>query len=155
MALKPDRYEMAHDISFWMNEAAERGGIVSLSTAGSGAAMDQAKALVTYSATVPSGKLLPGLLLGDMVDINQARTHENWFKNEEVKGGKVALLAKGYVSTNMINPTVTIAAHDKAYVSVSGFISNVDSGDPSGKVGRFLSVKDEDGYAKVYIDLPN
>jgi hypothetical protein len=94
MALKPDRYEMAQDISWWMNEAAERGGIVSVSTAGSGAAMDQSAALVTYSAAIPSGKLLPGLLLGDMVDIDQIRQHENWHKNEEVKGGKVVLLVK-------------------------------------------------------------
>jgi hypothetical protein len=155
MALKGDRYEVVQDISFWMNEAADRGGIVSVSTAGSGAALDQAAALVTYSATVPSGNLLPGLLLGDMVDNDQTRLHDNWHQNQEPKGGKVVLLVEGWVVTNMIDPGITVATNDVAYVGPSGLISNVDSGDPNGKVGRFLSLKDEDGYAKVYVKLPN
>jgi len=50
MALKTDRSTLQTDISFFMNEAATRGGVVSLSTGGSGAAMDQGAALVTYAA---------------------------------------------------------------------------------------------------------
>ena len=37
MALKSDRNEVQTDISFFMNEVATRGGVVSLSTGGSGA----------------------------------------------------------------------------------------------------------------------
>ena len=62
MALKSDRSTLDIDISFFMNEAATRGGIVSISTGGSGAAMDQGEALVTYAA-LPSGKVPVGLLL--------------------------------------------------------------------------------------------
>ena len=40
MALKTDRSTLQTDISFFMNEAATRGGVASLSTAGSGASMD-------------------------------------------------------------------------------------------------------------------
>lgn len=36
MALKPDREEFHYDIRYYMDEVAERGGIVSLQTAGSG-----------------------------------------------------------------------------------------------------------------------
>ena len=68
MALKSDRSVLDTDISFFMNEAATRGGIASVSTGGSGAAMDQGEALVTYAA-LPSGKVPVGLLLNDMVNI--------------------------------------------------------------------------------------
>ena len=59
MALKADRHELDVDISFFMNETAEKGQIVVISTVGSGAAMDQAGALVTVAAatasTIPVG----------------------------------------------------------------------------------------------------
>ena len=40
MALRPDRNEHLTDLSFFMNETAERGIVVVASTQGSGAAMD-------------------------------------------------------------------------------------------------------------------
>ena len=60
MALKADRHEAVTDISFFMNETAERGTVVVHSTAGSGSAMDDSNALVTIpttaSGTYPAGK---------------------------------------------------------------------------------------------------
>jgi len=159
MALKTDRSVLDTDISFFMNEAATRGGIASVSTGGSGAAMDQGEALVTYAA-VPSGKVPVGLLLNDMVNIDLTRQHLNQHKDEVQKGGKV-LLQKGYVVTNSIEGT-SPAAGDTAYVAHSGNLAasdlSNDDTDTDGStrlVGRFLSSKDQDGYAKVYIDLPN
>ena len=76
MALKADRHELQTDISFFMNEVATRGGIAILSTGGSGAAMDQSNALVTYSASPTtaalaiSGIVPVGLLLNDMVNLD-------------------------------------------------------------------------------------
>ena len=159
MALKTDRSTLQTDISFFMNEAATRGGVVALSTGGSGAAMDQGAALVTYAATA-SGKVPVGLLLNDMVNIDLTRQHLNQHKDEVQKGGKVTLLRKGYVVTDNIQGSPS--AGDPAYVAHSGNLaasdlSNDDS-DADGStriVGRFLSSKDQDGYAKVYIDLPN
>lgn len=160
MALKTDRSTLQTDISFFMNEAATRGGVVSLSTGGSGAAMDQGAALVTYAAQ-PSGKVAVGLLLGDMVNIDLTRQHLNQYKDEVQKGGKVALLQKGYVVTNNLEGT-SPSAGDPAFMSHSGNIATsdtiADDSDANGHgriVGRFLSGVDEDGYAKVYIDLPN
>ena len=160
MALKTDRSTLDTDISFFMNEAATRGGVACLSTGGSGAAMDQGAALVTYAA-LPSGKVPVGLLLNDMVDIDLTRQHLNQHKDEVQKGGKVTLLRKGYVVTNNLegaNPT----AGAPAYVAHSGNLATSDLSnddtDADGStrlVGRFLSGVDEDGYAKVYIDLPN
>lgn len=160
MALKTDRSTLDTDISFFMNEAATRGGVACLSTGGSGAAMDQGAALVTYAA-LPSGKVPVGLLLNDMVDIDLTRQHLNQHKDEVQKGGKVTLLRKGYVVTNNLEGASPTAGAP-AYVAHSGNLATSDLSnddtDADGStrlVGRFLSGVDEDGYAKVYIDLPN
>ena len=160
MALKSDRSVLDTDISFFMNEAATRGGGASVSTGGSGAAMDQGEALVTYAA-LPSGAVPVGLLLNDMVSIDLTRQHLNQHKDEVQKGGKVTLLRKGYVVTSNLEGT-SPSAGDPAYVAHSGNLAiedlASDDGDADGStrlVGRFLSGVDQDGYAKVYIDLPN
>lgn len=160
MALKTDRSTLQTDISFFMNEAATRGGVACLSTGGSGAAMDQGAALVTYAA-LPSGKVPVGLLVNDMVDVDLLRQHVNQHKDEVQKGNKVTLLQKGYVVTNNLEGT-SPSAGDPAYVAHSGNLSvtdlSNDDSDSEGStrlVGRFLSGVDQDGYAKVFIDLPN
>lgn len=157
MALKGNRVESITNISFFMNETASRGGIACISTAGSGAALDQSSALATYAAAPTSGapKAI-GMLMGDMVDIDQTRQHINWHKDEVQKGGKVRLMTEGWAVTNMIYPGTTPTAGQIAYVAHSGYISNA-SIIPAGKleVGYFESTKDEDGYAKVYVKLPN
>lgn len=158
MALKTDRSTLQTDISFFMNEAATRGGVVSVSTGGSGAAMDQGVALVTYVAN-PSGKVPVGLLLNDMVSIDLTRQHLNQHKDEVQKGGKVTLLQKGWVVTNTFEGTDP-AVGNAAYLGHSGNIAtSALAGNPTNPahlvVGRFLSGVDEDGYAKVFIDLPN
>ena len=160
MALKTDRSTLQTDISFFMNEAATRGGIASLSAGGSGASMDNGAALVTYKA-VASGITPVGLLVNDMVSIDLTRQHLNQHKDEVQKGGKVTLLTKGWVVTSSL-VGVDPNAGDIAYVSNSGAITSVapggnDSDAHSGGnvVGRFLSDVDEDGYAKVFIDLPS
>lgn len=157
MALKGDRYEVVQDISFFMNEVATRGGIASFSTAGSGAALDQSSALATYSATT-SGIIPIGMLMNDMVNIDQTRQHINWHKDEMQKGQKVRLMLEGWAVTNFVYPGTTPTAGQSAYLAHSGYITNSDivgtSNPENPLVGRFMSTKDEDGYAKVYIKLP-
>lgn len=160
MALKTDRSTLDTDISFFMNEVATRGGIASQSTAGSGASMDNGAALVTYKA-VPSGAVPVCLLINDMVNIDLTRQHLNQHKDEVQKGGKVTLLRKGYVVTNNIQGTLP-SGGEVAFLAHSGNVaiadvSNDDSDATGSKlvVGKFLSGADEDGYAKLYVDLPN
>ena len=157
MALKTDRSALHTDISFFMNEAATRGGVVALSTASSGAAMDAGGALVTYAAS-PSGKVAMGMLMNDMVSIDLTRQHLNQHKDEVQKGGKVTLLQRGWVVTSNLEGTDPNGG-DLAYLAHSGNLasSNIGGTDSAEKmvVGRFLSDVDEDGYAKVFIDLPN
>ena len=158
MALKTDRSTLQTDISFFMNETATRGGIACVSTAGSGSAMDQGAALVTLTAA--SGKAPIGILLNDVVNLDLTRQHINQHKDEVQKGGKVTILRKGYVVTNSLSCATAAVAGDPAYSQLDGTIANSgcvsdDTGRGSGPIGSFLSSVDEDGYAKVEVNLPN
>jgi antitoxin (DNA-binding transcriptional repressor) of toxin-antitoxin stability system len=150
MALKADRYELQTDISFFYNAGiATRGGVVCHDTAGSGAAMDQGVNLVKYST---SGTPV-GILLNDVVNKDLTRTHLNQYKDEVQKGGKVTVLRKGYVVTNLVDTVQPPIAGSGAYRSTvnAGNISIVASGD---KIGNFLTSRDADGYCKVEVSLP-
>ena len=125
MALKPDRIESLVDVSFFMNEAQTRGGVATLSTGGSGVAMDDSAAVVTYSATA-SGKVPMGILLNDVVDIDLTRQHINFHKDEVPVGNKVSLLRVGQVTTDRINGDPS--AGEGAYVSSSGLLGAETSG---------------------------
>ena len=168
MALKADRYELQTDISFFMNAAvATRGGVVvhesgSSFTVSSGAAMDQGVALVKEkicgNTDVPVG-----ILLNDVVNKDLTRTHLNQHKDEVQLGSKVTILRKGYVVTNKIE-SVTVTPGDVAYAAATdtGSAGNITNKCPASviasgnlAIGRFLSAIDEDGYAKVEVNLPN
>ena len=155
MALKADRHELDTDISFFMNETAEKGQIVVLSTVGSGAAMDQGKALVTVAEATTSN-VVAGVLLNDVVDLDLTRQHINFHKDEVQKGGKVSILKKGYVVTDQIEGTPTagaLAFMDDADTGKFAVAASVDDTEYTA-VGRFMSTKDEDGYCKVEVNLP-
>lgn len=153
MALKPDRkiVQGGTDIHFYMNEVAERGIIVTHESSGSGGAMDDDAA----SVQVPTGTgdgVPAGLLMNDVVNLDLTRQHLNQHKDETQLGGKVTILTHGWVVTNKIKSGQSPLAGDDAYYAASGELT-VTGG--SYKVGKFLSKKDEDGYAKVEINLPN
>jgi|TARA_B100001094_G_scaffold89741_2_gene85721 hypothetical protein len=158
MALKADRYELQTDISFFYNDVAKsRGGVlVHDSTTASGAAMDQGVNLVKYK-TAASTDIPVGILLNDVVDKDLTRTHLNQHKDEVQKGGKVTVLRKGYVVTNMITGTPNVGGVAYACDINAGNISvGAVSAAASGAlgIGRFMTDADEDGYAKVEINLP-
>ena len=157
MALKPDRVEHLTDLSFFMNETGDRGVIVTFDVSNggaSGAAMDNSKALVrTPTGTVGADFQKPaGLLLNDVVNLDLTRQHINYHKDEVQKGSKVLLLKRGTVVTNCVSGTPTAANigaslyfNEDGYLTVSSTSSTV--------VGRLLSIKDADGYAKLDIDV--
>lgn len=166
MALKADRRYLDTDIAHFMNEVATRGGIVSVTaTVSSGAAMDQSESTVAYVAE-PSGIEPLGILTGDVVNLDLTRQHMNWHKEETQVGGKVTVMTKGTVVTDFIYPDHTPTPGQIAYVCDSGFIGNADISADVGqelngvgvsatrKVGRFVTGKNADGFAKVDINLP-
>jgi hypothetical protein len=150
MALKGDRHELDTEVTYFVNETASRGAVISISTQGSGSAMDSSSALATVAAEA-SGALPLGILLNDVVNIDQTRQHLNWHQDEVQQGGKVTILTKGFVVTDQISGTPT--AGQTAYVADSGQIAGTQDG-TAVAIGRFLSTKDADGYAKVSINLP-
>ena len=150
MALKADRHEFDTDISFYMNETGNRGVVVSLSTGGSGAAMDSSVALCTIAAEASGAKPL-GVLLNDVVNLDLTRQHLNWHKDEVQIGGKVTILRKGFIVTDQISGTPS--AGDVAFLVDAGQIGDSQDG-TAVPVGQFLSSKDADGYAKVSINVP-
>lgn len=146
MALKPDRVEHLTDLSFFMNSTATRGQIVTHSTEGSGASMDDSSAVVIVATG--TGDLAAGLLLNDVVSLDLTRQHINFAKDEVQQGSKVLLLRRGTVVTD--NVAGTPAAGAKAYFDSSAKITSVAG---SQQIGRFLSKKDADDYAKVEINI--
>jgi len=152
MSLRPGRFEDATDISFFMNVVATRGLIVVHDgNGGSGEAMDDSAAIVA----VPTGQAVSttkpaGLLLNDVVNIDQTRQHINWHQDEVQLGGKVCLLRRGWVVTDSLSGTPV--AGDTAYYTNAGLLTPTDAGSAP-KVGRFLSKKDADGFAKVEINI--
>ena len=158
MALKADRYELQTDISFFYNDVATaRGGVLCHdSTTASGAAMDQGVNLVKYKEAA-STDVPVGILLNDVVNKDLTRTHLNQHKDEVQKGGKVTVLRKGYVVTNMITGTPNVGDVAYACDQTAGYINvGAVSAAASGAlgIGRFMTDLDEDGYAKVEINLP-
>ena len=154
MALKGDREELQTDISFFMNETATRGIVVSVDTAGSGASMDNAVNLCKKQSA-PSGTYPLGILLNDVVNLDLTRQHLNQHKDEVQKGGKVTILRKGWVVTDAILGAPS--AGQDAYYAGTGLIgssSTIGNSLVGVKVlGQFLSSKDADGFAKVSINL--
>ena len=159
MALKADRYEESTDISFFYNAGtATRGGVVCLDQlSASGAALDQGGNLVSYQAAAATDVPV-GILLNDVVNKDLTRTHLNQYKDEVQKGGKVTVLTRGWVVTSNIEGTPSPGKVAYASSDTAGSISTyAGTAAASGNlaIGRWASSKDADGYAKVYVNLPN
>jgi len=160
MALKADRHVESTDISFFYNEGtATRGGVVvhDGNQLASGAALDQGGNLVKYK-TAAATDVPVGILLNDVVNKDLTRTHLNEHKDEVQKGGKVTIMTRGWVVTSNVTGTPTPGAVAYADSSTAGNITTTAGiGAASGNlaIGRWLSRKDADGYAKVHVNLPN
>ena len=149
MALRPDRQEIVTDISFFMDETSARCIIVSASTQGSGAAMDDSSAAVKVPVAYADNPV--GLLLNDVVNLDLTRQHINFAKDEMQKGGKVTLLRIGTVVTDQISGAITMG--EQAHFTDGGTLCSSTASSTSAVVGRWLSKKDADGYAKVAINI--
>ena len=151
MALRPDRNELQTDLSFFMNEVAERGIVLIHSTQGSGAAMDDSAAVVAIPTNSDHAKHPAGLLLNDVVNLDLTRQHINFAKDEMQLGGKCLLLRRGFVVTDQISGSITLG--EEAYFHTNGQLTSSTAYSGSTVVGRWLSKKDADGFAKVDINI--
>ena len=147
MALRPDRQEHLTDLSFFMNETAERGLICTHLTGGSGAAMDDSNAVVQVATATNEDPA--GLLLNDVVNIDLTRQHLNYNQDEVQIGSKVLLLRRGTVVTDQVDASV-ITVGGPAHFDANGQFT---TGTASAQVGRYLSTADADGYVKIAVDI--
>ena len=159
MALKADRYEESSDISYYYTAGtATRGGVACLDLlSASGAAMDQGDNTVSYQ-TAAATDVPVGILVNDVVNKDLTRTHLNFYKDEVQKCGKVTILNRGWVVTSNVDGSPSPGDMAYASAAVAGNIANTAANaQASGNlaIGRFMSAKDSDGYAKVYVNLPN
>ncbi len=150
-----DRQIDSVDISFFLNETATRGVILTHSTSGSGIALEDPTSVLTVNAN-SSGTKAVGMLLNDVVNLDLTRTPLNWHKDQAQIGSKVTVMTKGWAVTN--NVTGTITNGDIAVLTSSGVVQargTLTSWNQVANpfVGRFRSKADQDGYAKVYVDL--
>lgn len=136
--LKADRsIVFPEDISFRCEEVAERGLMM----------VHDVDDVVKVADAAPAGLLPAGLLMCDVVDYGPGeRTFYNFNKDEVPVGSKVPLLRHGWVKTDQIDGNPAVG--QPAYFTATGLLGVVVAGP---QVGRFLSAKDEDGYAKVEI----
>lgn len=157
MALRGDRHIIETDITFVLDDVAEPGVGLCYETAGSGITLGDMSGGLQLAAA-PSGLTFAGILLTNVVSLDETRYHRNWHKDEVTTGDKVTVLRKGWVVTNKISGSPT-GKGDKAYLTTNGnFTPTVSS--TGGVVatpyaGTFGSLKDEDGYAKISINLPH
>ena len=153
MSLKADRQIDSYELRYYLDEAASKGKIVSVNTAGSGISMDGVDNVATVAADSSGAKAI-GMLLDEFVDIDQTRTHVNWHKHQAVKGDKASLARKGWVVTDQV---VNASAGTEAVLASSGQVTNKTLGShneaATPTVGRFVTDKDESGYATLYVDL--
>lgn len=163
MALLADRNELIDvDISHFMNETAEPGVLVvyDTSSSGVGAAMDDSGAVVKLPDVVSgSGEGPAGILLDNVVNIDQTRQHLNQHKREVQIGGKVTVLRKGTVVTNMIESGYHPVPGAAAFFTTNGLLNGtsvVTDSNPdvaATQIGRWGGSKNSDGYAKLHVNI--
>jgi len=151
MSLKPDRFTVEQEIGYFCNDIVNRGVVLVFGSSGSGVSLDQTQAIASLPGTGVIGLRPLGVLMNDMVNLDLTKFHMNWYKDVMPSGGKCTLLKKGWVVTDAVAPGVTPVAGDPAHLAAGGNVTTVTT---AGKVGTFLSSKDEKGFVKLEVNLP-
>lgn len=160
MALKQSRVVDKEEVAYYFNSVASRGGVACVSTGGSGTVLDNQGSpsspipLAAYPTTSSGAKPI-GILTDDTVSVDTTLFHTNFHKREVDIPGKVNILVKGTVTTNMIHAGVTPADGDPAHLHSSGLLGTSNNGLANNpRIGTWRSGKDADGYAKLEVNLP-
>lgn len=154
--LKPDRAVYITDISYISEKAEEAGSLLCVKVSqpsgrGVGDGLNEAAPVATSLSSIPSGTMVAGVLLDNVVDIDQAKQHRNFQRVEQVVGENICLLKDGFVRTNKISGTPTAGA--PAYLATNGNFSPTQTNSIPA-VGKFETAKGTDGFAKVTIKIP-
>lgn len=156
MALKGERVELETDISLTMASIATRGVTVCYKTMGSGVALGNSAGVADLYASA-SGNKVVGILMNDVVNVDQTKYHKNFHKDETILNERCRILRKGRVTTNAVTGT-PVGNGDTAYLTANGVLTPTLSTTgglvATPKVGVFVSKLDADGYATVDVNLP-
>lgn len=155
MALKPDRKIVEEEINFSCVAVTDRGYVLCHSTAGSGAVLGDTAGTVDKFASA-SGKIPVGILVQDVVSVDQTRYHLNFHKEVVPSGGPVTLIKKGWAHTNAYtgSPTAGATAYLTANGTVTPTLSTTGGLAATPKVGQFRGSPDADGYVCLEVNLP-
>lgn len=162
MALKPDQRILDWATEYYMTAVADVGSFVvhSVNTGPtpSGAGMDQGNSLASV-VTAPSGHTVLGCLHSQVVNKDLTDGQSLNTNRDEVNiNQKVSISTKGWVVTDKIQPGITPSGGQAAYLGGTGLVTNTttfDGVNPRNPViGKFLTGKDENGFAKVAYNLP-
>ena len=153
MALLPTRREDYTTTDYFMTEVAEAGAVVCFgATSGVGSSLDDVNAVVRLPNNANgSGESPVGVLLGDVVNKDLTQTHLNQYKREIQVGGKVGLMRRGEVVTNMIHTGTTPVVGAAVYFTTDGLLASTSTN--STRIGTWLSAKDPNGYAKISVNI--
>lgn len=156
MAIKQDYQVDVGDISWTCSDVAERGVVLVFDTAGSGIGIGDFAGDLTLAASA-SGKKVAGVLMQDIISIDETTRHRNFHKVEAKTGERIWLMKQGFVVTNKVTGSPTIG--DTAYLTANGVVTptlDVNGGlVATPKVGQFEGLKDADGYVKLRLNLNN
>lgn len=157
MALRESRRVEATTIEYIVTAAAERGGLLSAASGN----------VASYNTSIAPSSIVPiGILLED-IEAQNYMTHPQYYqRNVSDLGSVVGIMTKGEVVTDFIDPYAEphIHAGKNAYLTHSGLLttydfapgvvgSNSDIGTSGVLVGKFMSNRDSNGFARVRIDL--
>ncbi|MFQ3578580.1 MAG: hypothetical protein SNJ71_00385 [Bacteroidales bacterium] len=144
------------DITHFCDRVAERGVIVvydGSGRSGSFGGLDNTDAKVTVPGTGSVAGLVPaGMLLVDVVDIDESRFHINFHKDEVRVNSKVLLMKKGWVWTNKVKSGDVPFAGAPAYLAPLGELTTSNTSSPP-RVGTFRGRRGANGYVMVEIDI--
>ncbi len=143
------------DISATCEVVAERGYVAVIITSGSGVAIGDSRNEASVVAN-PSGYKVHGVLLNDVVNVDETQFHRNWHTDNTKVGEPANVLRKGRITTNAVVGTPAVGG--TAYLTSSGLLDATGhtGGGTVAKpiVGEFRSIKDADGYVCVDVNLP-
>lgn len=155
MALKPERHIHQTTMAFTMNQAVEPGVVV----VGSGAS-DGVATIAGGTSVGQSGVYPLGVVLNTRESFNYAKEYERFTYDTDDLGTVVSILQEGTVVTDQIvDSSVTPGAI--AYLGQNGKVSAVNPApasttgqlDQSWRVGRFMTGKDSNGFATLFVQI--
>jgi hypothetical protein len=157
MALLPDFRIDNDDVTKIMTTVCAKGDFaIHVSTAGSpgsgaGVGVTSGKVKIESANNAAlSGAKFAGVAFEPHVSLDTTKYPLNPYNDEHLVNFPCRLATRGFIVTDNISGTPTVGA--PAYLALSGKVSPTDLGGCP-QVGKFGTIKDENGFARVDFDI--